>query len=173
MTPSIRPATEGDLDNVARTYDAARAFMRANGNAVQWAGPYPSRANAERDLALGALWVLDEGAGAVACMSVMPGPDRTYASIEGEPWLDDDPYWVMHRLAVAEPGHGRGAALLAWLCERHDNVRADTHELNVPMRRALERAGFVRRGTITCDDGTPRIAYHFVRGTRAPGEGAA
>lgn len=163
----IRPASAADLESICRIYDAAREFMHAHGNPTQWPGDYPGLVDAEKDLECGALWVLDEGAGAVACMSVMPGPDRTYAAIEGEPWLNDDPYWVMHRLAVAEPGHGRGTAMLRWLCERHDNVRADTHELNVPMRRALERAGFVRRGTITCDDGTPRIAFHFVRSVRA------
>lgn len=163
MAAGIRPATEADLDAVAAIYDAARAFMRANGNDVQWVGGYPGRESAARDLAGGWLLVLDEGAGPVGCMSVLPGPDRTYASIEGEPWLNDGPYTVMHRLAVAESGRGRGGALLAWLCERHDNVRADTHELNLPMQRALERAGFVRRGTVICDDGTPRVAYHFVR----------
>ncbi len=159
----IRRATEKDLDAVAAIYDAARAFMHANGNPTQWPGDYPGRIDAEKDLDEDALWVMDEGSGPVAVMSVLSRPDRTYARIEGEPWLNDDPYWVMHRLAVAEPGHGRGARMLAWLCERHDNVRADTHADNVPMQRALERAGFVRRGTITCDDGTPRIAYHFVR----------
>ncbi|MBM6774057.1 N-acetyltransferase [Olsenella profusa] len=159
----IRQATERDLDAVCCIYDAARAFMRAHGNTVQWTGGYPGRASAEKDLAAGVLWVLDEGAGPVACMSVLPGPDRTYARIEGASWLNDRPYWVMHRLAVAVSGNGRGGALLRWLCERHDNVRTDTHECNLPMQHALERAGFVRRGTITCEDGTPRVAYHFVR----------
>lgn len=160
---AIRPACEGDLDAVMATYDAARAFMRSTGNVTQWVGGYPSRAHAERDLAGSWLWVWDEGRGPEAAMSVMPGPDRTYARIDGEPWLNDDPYWVMHRLAVARPGHGMGSAMLRWLCERHDNVRADTHESNVPMRRALEGAGFVPRGIITCEDGTPRIAYHYAR----------
>ena len=68
-------------------------------------------------------------------MSVLPGPDPTYAVIEGDPWLNDDPYWVMHRLAVAESGHGAGTRMLTWLTERHDNVRADTHADNVPMQR--------------------------------------
>lgn len=162
-TRVIRRAGEKDLDAVAAIYDAARAFMSANGNPTQWSGSYPVRADAEMDLEEGALWVLDEGSGPAAVMSVLSRADRTYAHIEGEPWLNDEPYWAMHRLAVAEPGRGRGAIMLAWLCERHDNVRADTHADNIPMQRALERAGFVRRGIITCDDGTPRIAYHFVR----------
>ncbi len=164
-TGSIRPATEQDLDAVAATYDAARRFMRANGNQTQWTNGYPSRDDAGRDLAGGWLWVMDsEVTGEVAaCMTAMPGPDPTYAVIEGTPWLNDEPYWVLHRLAVAEPGHGLGSRLLAFLCREHDNVRADTHEHNRPMRRALERAGFVRRGTIICADGTPRIAYHYLR----------
>ena len=163
MTGVIRRADEVDLDAVMSVYDAARTFMRSTGNLTQWVGGYPSRAHAERDLAGGWLWVLDEGRGPVACMSVLPGPDRTYAAIEGEPWLNDEPYWVMHRLACGEQGRGLCSQMLDWLCARHDNVRADTHEDNVPMQRALARRGFVRRGTIICDDGTPRIAYHFVR----------
>lgn len=39
------------------------------------------------------------------------------------------------------------------------NLRGDTHERNLPMRRAFERNGFERCGTIWVEDGTPRIAY--------------
>ena len=159
----VRPGRESDLDAVAGIYEGARAFMRAAGNPTQWAGAYPSREDAARDLAAGHLWVLDEGAGPVGVMAVMPGPDPTYARIEGPGWLDEAPYWVMHRMAVAAQGRGRGARMLAWLVERHDNVRADTHADNLPMQRALERAGFARRGTIRIADGSPRVAYHFVR----------
>ena len=41
-------------------------------------------------------------------------------------------------------------------------LRADTHEANRPMRRCLERAGFVYTGVITVADGTPRRAYERV-----------
>lgn len=159
----IRSARAGDLEAVCAIYEAARAFMRANGNPTQWAGAYPGLAEAQADLAAGHLWVLDEGAGAVAVMTVLPGPDPTYAHIEGAGWLNDEPYWVMHRMACLESGHGHGSRMLAWLCERHGNVRADTHADNLPMQRALERAGFSPRGTIWVADGSPRIAYHHVR----------
>ena len=159
----IRRATEKDLDAVAAIYDAARAFMHAHGNPTQWPGDYPDLRDAEKDLEADALWVLDEGAGPIAVMSVLPGPDPTYAVIEGDSWLNDDPYWVMHRLAVAQSGRGAGSRMLEWLCAEHSNVRADTHADNAPMRRTLEKCGFVRRGTIWVEDGTPRIAYHCVR----------
>lgn len=161
--PLPRPATEDDLDAVAELYERSRAFMHANGNPTQWPGDYPGRADAEADLSAGHLWVIDEGTGPVAVMSVMPGPDPTYAVIEGDGWLDDEPYWVMHRMATGEQGRGLGTRCLSWLCERHANVRADTHEDNAPMRRTLERCGFVPCGTIWVEDGTPRVAYHFRR----------
>ncbi len=159
----IRHATARDLETVCAIYAAARSFMRTHGNPTQWPDDYPDLRDAEKDLEADALWVLDEGAGPVAVMSVLPGPDPTYARIEGDPWLNDEPYWVMHRLAVAASGCGAGTRMLEWLCARHDNVRADTHADNLPMKRALEKCGFVRRGTIWVEDGTPRIAYHFVR----------
>ena len=163
MAGAIRRATEADLDAVCAIYDAARTFMHAHGNPAQWPGDYPGRVDAEKDVAAGALWVLDEGAGPIAAMSVLPGPDPTYARIEGTGWLDDEPYWVMHRMAVAQSGRGAGTRLLSWLVGQHDNVRADTHADNVPMQRTLEKCGFTRRGTIWVEDGTPRVAYHFVR----------
>lgn len=166
---AIRPATEGDLDAVCAIYAAARRFMHEHGNPSQWPGTYPGRPDAEADLAAGHLWVLDEGTGPTAVMALMPGPDPTYARIDGAGWLSDGPYWVMHRMATVEQGHGRGTRMLSWLCARHDNVRADTHADNIPMQHALERAGFVRRGTIWLTDGSPRVAYHFVR--RQAGDG--
>lgn len=38
----IRRAVAGDLPAIMRIYDAARQFMRSQGNATQWSGGYPS-----------------------------------------------------------------------------------------------------------------------------------
>ena len=73
---AIRLACEKDLGSVMGIYDAARRFMRSTGNLTQWTGGYPSLAHAERDLKNGWLWVYDVGLGPVACMSVMPSPEK-------------------------------------------------------------------------------------------------
>ncbi len=138
--------------------------MRSYGNTAQWVGGYPSRADAAADLATGALWVCHDEAGAIlAVLILLPGPEPTYAQIEGLPWLNDDPYLVMHRIAVGVSGRGVGGACMRWVAAQAPNVRADTHEVNLPMQRVLERAGFQRRGIIHIADGTPRIAYHYAR----------
>ena len=56
----IRLANTDDLEAVCAIYDAARRFMHANGNPSQWPGSYPDLIDAECDLRVDALWVLDE-----------------------------------------------------------------------------------------------------------------
>lgn len=157
-------ATKDDIDTAAVLYAQARAFMRSYGNDVQWPEGYPSRQDALADLASNTLWTCRDDAGNVlAVLSLLPGPEPTYAYIEGLPWLNDEPYLVMHRIAVGSACHGVGTACMRWVAAQAPNVRADTHALNLPMQRVLERAGFQRRGTIYIEDGTPRIAFHSVR----------
>ena len=42
-------------------------------------------------------------------------------------------------------------------------LRCDTHENNVPMRRALESFGFHECGRITVANGTERVAYDWIK----------
>ena len=46
---------------------------------------------------------------------------------------------------------------------RAKNLRIDTHADNAPMQHVLEKAGFARCGTIYCQDGSPRVAFHLVK----------
>ncbi|MGI6229449.1 MAG: GNAT family N-acetyltransferase [Tractidigestivibacter sp.] len=161
MRTEIRPARKGDLGRVCELYQQARRFMRAHGNTMQWTGDYPGMASAEADLEAGALWVLEAGGEPVAVASVMPGPEPTYASIDGA-WVDDGPYWVLHRLASGESGKGYGRRLMEWFGSGHRSCRVDTANQNLPMRGLVESCGFVRCGIVIVEDGTPRIAYQRV-----------
>ena len=160
----VRRATAADLDRAMELYDLARAFMRANGNDAQWVNGYPTRADAEADLTAGDLLACEGNGGEVlAVMTYVEGPDETYGYIENGAWLAERPYHVVHRLAVGASGRGVGGFCLRWAVAdaalRGHDLRCDTHELNLPMRRALDRAGLVECGTIYVSDGTPRLAF--------------
>lgn len=160
---SIHLAALADLDLIDGLYAHARKFMRANGNGTQWPEGYPARADAEEDIALGHCYLVTDEEGPIAVFTFAPGPDETYAKIDGA-WRRDADYHVIHRVAAVR-GRGIARAVFAFASERADYLRCDTHENNAPMRHALESFGFSECGTITVADGTPRIAYDWITDT--------
>ena len=102
----IRIASHEDLAFIEGAYEHARAFMQANGNATQWPEGYPGRIDAEEDIARGHCFVVTDEAGLLAVFSFAPGPDETYAQIDGA-WHSDADYHVIHRVAAVR---GRGVA---------------------------------------------------------------
>ena len=153
----IRLAKPGDLPRLLEIYEQAKEYMRHTGNPTQWAGNYPGQQRLLGDIAAGQLYVLEED-GLHACFMLAPGPDPTYALIEGQ-WGFDTPYGVLHR--VASDGSIRRVLQKAvdFAAQRFDHLRIDTHADNAPMQRALAREGFVLRGIIYTHDGSPRLAY--------------
>lgn len=160
---SIRPATRRDVSQIASLFDGAREFMRSTGNESQWPNCYPTEEDARIDTMRGCQFVCLDGDEIVGCLSFVPGPDTTYLKIEDGDWLNDMPYFVVHRIAAKYQGRGIGSFMMSWACQSADNVRTDTHEKNAPMRGLLESIGFKPCGTVFVEDGTPRIAYHYVR----------
>lgn len=163
----MRPATREDLDALVSLYEGAHDFMRRNGNPTQWAGEYPSGSDILADVRRGTLFACEDEGQVVGCLCLQPGPDPTYLKIEDGAWLDDGPYFVIHRLAVREPGRGVGGFCLDWALQSATSLRADTHRDNVPMQRLLASRGFQHCGTIHVRDGSPRMAYQLV----VPGQG--
>ena len=91
-----------------------------------------------------------------------PEPDPTYSYIEGA-WINQEPYGVIHRIAVAQNGKGVAATCFDFALSHCPNLRIDTHEDNIPMRRCLAKNGFSRCGIIYLEDGDTRIAYQKVK----------
>lgn len=154
----IRSMTPDDLDAVLAIYENARRFMAANGNAGQWAGGYPKRELLERDIALEQGYVCEDEGRILAAFVLMRGEEPTYREIEGA-WKNDRPYGTLHRVASSGEKRGMTDLIIQWAFKRTGNLRGDTHEKNLPMRRAFERNGFERCGIIRVEDGSPRIAY--------------
>ena len=47
--------------------------------------------------------------------------------------------------------------------EDFDNLRIDTHDDNKKMQHLIEKNGFIRCGIIYVYDGSPRIAYQYIK----------
>lgn len=159
---NIRRATLQDMPALLALYANARVFMASKGNPNQWHSGYPWPDLLQQDIAKEQLYVC-ECAGKVEGAFVLAfGDDPTYQKIVNGDWLNHRPYGTLHR--IASSGHVRGLTddIVRWSFAQIRNLRADTHELNLPMQKALERNGFVACGQIWAEDGTPRIAYHKV-----------
>ena len=167
----VRKATYEDVPELMEVFGKAREIMRASGNMQQWSDGYPSEEIVRKDIEEGVCYVhcdrkLNEETGKreeriIATMAFIPGPDPTYAKIHNGQWIDESPYYVIHRIAAAEPGHNVAFMLLDWAFLQTGNIRIDTHKDNVIMQHILDKQGFTHCGTIYLANGDPREAYQM------------
>lgn len=156
---NVRIATLYDLPEILNIYGDARDYMAANGNPNQWKKGYPSETVIREDLSMNRLFVCEDGDKIVGVFCYFLGNDPTYETIYEGAWLNDRPYGVMHRVAVAS--HQRGVASFCMdhsfsLCK---NLKIDTHRENIPMQKTLAKNGFVYCGIIHLASGDERLAY--------------
>ena len=157
----IEKATLSQIPQIMSVYANARQFMAQNGNPDQWGRAYPGEAMIRQDILNEKCYVNSCGDRIRAVFYFAVETDPTYGYIEGS-WLNDEPYGVIHRIAVGESGKGVAAECFAFASERCANIRIDTHEKNIPMQRCLAKNGFTRCGIIYLENGDPRIAYQKV-----------
>lgn len=164
----IRRATEADLPRLAEIYDAARAYMRAEGNDQQWVNGYPSPAQLRADMAGGWLYAMTSDDGRIyGAFALVDADEPSYRVIEGA-WASDAPYAAIHRIASDGSARGVMRQAVAFARRTYDHLRVDTHALNRTMQRAILREGFAYRGVIHLEDGAPRLAYDWVGPGEAP-----
>lgn len=157
----IRNATLSDLDRTLEIYALARSFMAENGNPDQWGTNYPDKDLVLADIECGRLYV-DETDGTIHSIFMFgPGPDPTYATIEGR-WLSGEPYAVIHRVASDGTVPGAFGRCLAYCRKLSPHLRMDTYKDNHKMQAVLSRAGFVPCGTVYVDDHFPMLAYELL-----------
>ena len=155
----IRAATPADLPHITRLVQAAKAIMRDSGNTQQWNGEYPSDDLLRADIRSGFCHLVLQDGKAVGSFVFKPGPDPTYASIYDGQWLDDAPYYVIHRITSTPEAHGVFKTLVDFCFCAHPNIRIDTHRDNTIMRHLLSDNGFAYCGIIHLMDGDERLAY--------------
>lgn len=162
----MRATTRDDLDEVMRIIDEARKAINKLG-IVQWTDSYPGLKHICRDIDEGSSYVLlDEHEKIVATAAVYFGVEPCYAHIEEGSWKYEGPYATVHRVAVDPQFRGRGLAAFLFagaealaVARKIKIVRVDTHEWNIPMRRALEKEGYEYSGVVHLESGAKRVAY--------------
>ena len=134
--------------------------MRSYGNVSQWPDGYPLQKVFENDIEQGHSYVImDENDLIVSTFAFIPGPDITYKVIYDGRWLDDEPYYVIHRIASTPDSHGILDALLDYCEAISPNIRIDTHKDNIIMIKGLKKRGYQYCGIIHLLNGDERLAF--------------
>ena len=155
----IRQATINDIDSILDIYEQARSFMPQQGNHKQWTNGYPDRTLVERDIQNENCYICAEDGQIIGVFCYFKGPDPTYLRIYEGQWLNDNPYGVIHRIAVVNHRKGVANACYEFALSKCKTLRIDTHEDNIPMQRSLAKNGFQKCGIIYLSSGDPRIAF--------------
>lgn len=160
---TLEPARPEELELCAALMEEGRAFQRSLGF-VQWTPDYPNRDTVREDIKAGKGYLLKSDGQVAGYLCVDIDGEPAYEDIQGR-WETPEPYAAVHRVSIAGAFRGQGMMgkaleLVGKLClERGITaLRGDTDPRNLPMQRAMEKAGFQRRGIIVFQGGE-KLAY--------------
>lgn len=160
----FRRANEQDILEILAIIKQAQSYFKKQG-IDQWQGDYPNAGTIREDIAKEYAYVLLKDNHVAATVAVSFDGEETYDNIYGGEWLSNQPYAVIHHLAVNEELKGSGLSTIVMehifeLCRQKGihSIKVDTHEENKPMRRLLEKNLFSYCGIIHVSDGE-RVAY--------------
>ena len=164
-------AASEHLDRMCEITDQAKSQLRRL-SLDQWQKGYPSRQVWLSDIQKGCTYLAVEDGEILGMFAFQTTPDPSYQVIEGR-WLTDGAYASMHRVCVADGCKGKGIAgrmfAYGFLLAKEAgflSVKIDTHPENLPMQRALDKAGFKACGRLRlvggCEDGDVRIGFEKI-----------
>jgi Acetyltransferases len=156
MQIQIVPAAQGHIDELEGLYNTLNDYLAQGVNYPGWVkGVYPTRADAERGLQQGGLYIA-QIAGAIAGTVILNHrQEDAYYTVKWQADCDDTEAMVVHTLAV-HPGylhHGVGQALLDFAAQhakerKMRSLRLDVYVNNAPAIRLYEKNGYVCVGTV-------------------------
>ncbi len=155
----IREAILTDLPAIMPVIDAARELMHRSGNVNQWINGYPSEEVIKADIVRHGGFVVTDDERIVAYFAFLPAPEPTYEKIYEGAWLNDEPYYVIHRLASWPDVHGIFDSVMQWAFTQPRTLRIDTHRDNIIMQHNLKKHGFTYCGIIYLLNGDERLAF--------------
>lgn len=161
---TMRLCAEKDVPQCMSFIREARLHQEAQGF-TQWDADYPSAALLLEDVALARGYVIESDGIPVGYVCIDFGGEPIYDSINGA-WQTNQPYAVMHRLALGDAARGKGASADIFrltmemsLARSIRAIRVDTHPANLKMQHIVLREGFVLCGEVIYPEGGMRLAY--------------
>ena len=103
---TIGKASIDDFTIVSNLIEHGKAKMIKAGNPNQWSANYPAESTIRRDIAQGDCYLLYECGKPIGTFVAKAGPEPNYNRIDKGSWLDNQPYYVIHRVASVEGVHG-------------------------------------------------------------------
>ncbi|MCF0243863.1 MAG: DNA alkylation repair protein [Bacteroidaceae bacterium] len=156
----VRKTIENDIPALLDIYDAARRYMRAEGNMCQWNDNYPSADTIRADMERGGSYVCLDDKGKIAGTFFFTlGNDPTYNIIYNGSWKNELPYGVIHRIASNGNIKRLLHKVLDFCFTLTDVIRIDTHRDNKTMIGGLTAYGFEYCGIIHIANGDERKAF--------------
>jgi len=156
----VRRIQGNDIERVMDIYDVSRDFMIKSGNQTQWPAHYPNPELLKSDVAKDGYVVVEDNE--IIGVFVLSGSEEAYDTIDGA-WLNDEPYGTIHRLASGGARKGVGQFILDWCLDKVGNIRIDTHEHNIPMRKLLEKNGYEYCGKVVYEGYGERLAFQKLK----------
>ena len=163
----LRPAAMEEVPAIWEIILQAKAQMYREGK-HQWDENYPTVPILENDVSRGWGYVLvpsDDDSDIIAYGAVVFDGEPAYNGLWGGQWLSEQPYVVLHRLAVADSWKRQGMAVryMQAVCDLAisrgiRSFKVDTNYDNFYMQRVFSRLGFTYCGRIRYEAGE-RMAY--------------
>ena len=161
----FRKGVKQDLERVMELVADAQNWFREQ-EIDQWQDGYPTRELILSDILGDNNYIVEYNGVTVATAVISFAGEPTYSEIKGRGWLNDNPYAVVHRIAVSDKHRRKGIAkeilhFTEELCAKQgiSDIRIDTHCDNKAMRALLKKMGYTHCGRITLTSGAYREAY--------------
>ena len=159
----IRRATPEDFDKIMGIYKIAQNIMIESGNPTQWGHTNPKKETVKEDIKKKISYLICDDENIYGVFVIVEGDEPTYKVIENGNWLNNEEYIKIHRIASNGAKKGVFKCLINYCKSKSNNIRIDTHNDNKIMQKLIERNGFKKCGRIYVADGSPRIAYQWLK----------
>ncbi|MBO6046402.1 MAG: GNAT family N-acetyltransferase [Erysipelotrichaceae bacterium] len=164
----VTKATTQDISDICTIYDQAKTYFFEH-QIDQWQDGYPNQQSLIEDIQKENSYKLMNDGHLVGTAYIAVEDEPTYHEIIGQWLTKNEPYVVIHRIALDPNFKGRSAAsqFVKYAISLAKNnqcgsIRIDTHLDNQSMRHFLKKNGFSECGIIHLLDGAKRIAYERV-----------